>query len=50
MKRFHAHVAVHDLKQSIRFYSALFGMQPSVEKPDDAKWLRACAAMNRRAA
>jgi catechol 2,3-dioxygenase-like lactoylglutathione lyase family enzyme len=39
MKRFHVHVAVHDLKQSIRFYSALFGMQPSVEKPDYAKWM-----------
>ena len=39
MKRFHVHVAVHDLKQSIRFYSALFGTQPSVEKPDYAKWM-----------
>jgi hypothetical protein len=39
MKRFHVHVAVHDLKQSIRFYSALFGTAPSVEKPDYAKWM-----------
>jgi hypothetical protein len=39
MKRFHVHVAVHDLKQSIRFYSALFGAQPSVEKNDYAKWM-----------
>jgi len=39
MKRFHVHVAVHDLKQSVRFYSALFGAQPSVEKPDYAKWM-----------
>ncbi|HEV8107848.1 MAG TPA: ArsI/CadI family heavy metal resistance metalloenzyme [Burkholderiales bacterium] len=39
MKRFHVHVGVHDLKQSIRFYSALFGLQPSVEKPDYAKWM-----------
>jgi len=39
MKRFHVHVAVHDLKQSIRFYSALFGTGPSVEKPDYAKWM-----------
>ena len=31
------HVAVHDLRQSIRFYSALFGAQPSVEKEDYAK-------------
>ena len=39
MKRFHVHVAVHDLKQSIRFYSALFGAQPSVQKDDYAKWM-----------
>jgi hypothetical protein len=39
MKRFHVHVSVHDLKQSIRFYSALFGAQPSIEKPDYAKWM-----------
>jgi hypothetical protein len=38
MKRFHVHVAVHDLKQSINFYSALFAMQPSVTKDDYAKW------------
>jgi catechol 2,3-dioxygenase-like lactoylglutathione lyase family enzyme len=39
MKRFHVHVAVHDLEQSIRFYSALFGAEPSVKKPDYAKWM-----------
>jgi hypothetical protein len=39
MKRFHVHVAVHDLKQSIRFYSALFAAQPTVEKDDYAKWM-----------
>lgn len=39
MKRFHVHVAVHDLSQSIRFYSALFGARPTVEKPDYAKWM-----------
>jgi catechol 2,3-dioxygenase-like lactoylglutathione lyase family enzyme len=39
MKRFHVHVAVHDLKQSVRFYSALFGAQPTVEKEDYAKWM-----------
>ena len=38
MKRFHVHVAVHDLKQSIRFYSALFAAEPSVLKDDYAKW------------
>ena len=39
MKRFHVHVAVHDLQQSIRFYAALFGEQPSVKKDDYAKWM-----------
>jgi len=38
MKRFHVHVGVHDLKQSIRFYSALFAAEPSVLKDDYAKW------------
>jgi catechol 2,3-dioxygenase-like lactoylglutathione lyase family enzyme len=39
MKRLHVHVAVHDLKQSIRFYSALFAVQPLVTKDDYAKWM-----------
>jgi catechol 2,3-dioxygenase-like lactoylglutathione lyase family enzyme len=39
MKRFHVHVAVHDLQQSIRFYSALFGAAPSIRKDDYAKWM-----------
>jgi catechol 2,3-dioxygenase-like lactoylglutathione lyase family enzyme len=39
MKRFHVHVAVPDLQQSIRFYSTLFGSEPSVVKPDYAKWM-----------
>lgn len=39
MKRFHVHVAVRDLAQSTRFYSALFGMQPTVLKDDYAKWM-----------
>ena len=39
MKRFHVHVAVHDLEQSIRFYSALFGTAPAVKKDDYAKWM-----------
>ncbi len=38
MKRLHVHVGVHDLKQSIRFYSALFAAEPSVLKDDYAKW------------
>jgi hypothetical protein len=30
---------VHDLKQSIRFYSALFAAEPAVTKDDYAKWM-----------
>lgn len=39
MKRFHVHVSVRDLAQSIRFYSTLFGASPSVQKEDYAKWM-----------
>ena len=39
MKRFHVHVAVDDLSKSIAFYSAMFGEQPAVVKPDYAKWM-----------
>ena len=39
MKRFHVHVAVPDLAQSVRFYSTLFGAEPSVRKDDYAKWM-----------
>jgi predicted enzyme related to lactoylglutathione lyase len=39
MKRMHVHVAVDDLSASIDFYSALFATEPSVVKPDYAKWM-----------
>ena len=39
MKRFHVHVGVADLDQSIAFYTGLFGQEPSVTKPDYAKWM-----------
>lgn len=39
MKRFHVHVAVSDLEESIRFYSTLFDGPPSVQKADYAKWM-----------
>ena len=39
MKRFHVHVGVQDLDASIRFYSALFGAEPTVRKADYAKWM-----------
>ena len=39
MKCLHLHVAVEDLDRSIGFYSTLFGQEPSVTKPDYAKWM-----------
>jgi catechol 2,3-dioxygenase-like lactoylglutathione lyase family enzyme len=39
MKRFHVHVRVADLEQSIGFYSTLFGVSPAVLKADYAKWM-----------
>ena len=39
MKRFHVHVRVDDLAQSVRFYSTLFATEPSVLKEDYAKWM-----------
>nr|WP_244887995.1 ArsI/CadI family heavy metal resistance metalloenzyme [Nitrosomonas nitrosa] len=39
MKRFHIHIAVDNLQDNIRFYSALFGIEPSVSKEDYAKWM-----------
>jgi catechol 2,3-dioxygenase-like lactoylglutathione lyase family enzyme len=39
MKRFHIHVSVPSLPESIRFYSQLFGAAPAVEKTDYAKWM-----------
>jgi len=39
MKRLHVHVGVEDLATSIRFYSTMFGAEPTVIKSDYAKWL-----------
>jgi catechol 2,3-dioxygenase-like lactoylglutathione lyase family enzyme len=39
MKRFHIHVSVADLAQSVRFYSTLFARQPSLVEADYAKWM-----------
>lgn len=39
MKRFHVHVRVKDLNDSLAFYNALFNQQPTVLKPDYAKWM-----------
>jgi predicted enzyme related to lactoylglutathione lyase len=46
MKRFHVHVRVTDLEQSIGFYSTLFGVPPAVLKPDYAKWMLDDPRMN----
>lgn len=39
MKRFHVHVSVRDLDESVRFYSQLFAAQPSVRESEYAKWM-----------
>lgn len=39
MKRFHVHVRVKNLEESIAFYNALFNASPAIQKPDYAKWM-----------
>jgi hypothetical protein len=39
MNRFHVHLNVADLDAGVRYYSALFATEPTVRKPDYAKWL-----------
>lgn len=39
MKRLHIHLSVKDLDASVRFYSQLFATEPTVRKPDYAKWM-----------
>lgn len=39
MKRLHVHVSVYNLPENIRFYSAMFATEPTVSKPDYAKWM-----------
>lgn len=39
MKRFHMHVGVENLEASVRFYTTLFAAEPTVLKPDYAKWM-----------
>jgi catechol 2,3-dioxygenase-like lactoylglutathione lyase family enzyme len=39
MKRLHVHTTVRDLDESIRFYSTLFGQEPTRREPDYAKWM-----------
>ena len=39
MKRFHVHLHVQDLPQSIGFYSKLFAAEPTRVEADYAKWM-----------
>ncbi len=39
MKRLHIHVGVKDIEKSVQFYSTLFGVKPSKQKTDYAKWM-----------
>ncbi|MDR2876151.1 MAG: VOC family protein [Methylobacillus sp.] len=39
MKRLHVHVSVENLADSMRFYTSLFDAEPTVSKPDYAKWM-----------
>lgn len=39
MKRLHVHISVDNLADSIKFYSAMFANEPTVVKPDYAKWM-----------
>ncbi len=46
MKRLHMHVAVDDIDQSVRFYSALFASEPAIKRVDYAKWMLDDPRMN----
>jgi hypothetical protein len=39
MKRLHVHVSVANLAESIKFYSGMFAAEPTIVKPDYAKWM-----------
>lgn len=39
MKRMHIHISVDNLVHSAAFYRQLFGAEPTVLKPDYAKWM-----------
>ena len=46
MKRFHMHVSVGNLDESIQFYSTLFAAQPTMRQTDYAKWMLEDPRMN----
>jgi catechol 2,3-dioxygenase-like lactoylglutathione lyase family enzyme len=39
MQRLHVHIGVQDLDTNIRFYTSLFGAEPTMVKDDYAKWM-----------
>ena len=39
MKRLHISLTVEDFEPSIQFYTTLFGAEPTVRKPNYAKWM-----------
>lgn len=39
MKRLHVNIKVESINQSVDFYNALFSAEPTVKKPDYAKWM-----------
>jgi len=39
MKRVYIHIGAEDLAATKRFYSALFGQDPNVNKPNYMKWM-----------
>ena len=46
MKRFHVHISVGNLEESIRFYSRLFAVPPIVHQSDYAKWMLEAPRIN----
>jgi hypothetical protein len=45
MKRLHVHLAVENIDSSVRFYSQLVASEPTVRKPDYARWVLEGGAM-----
>ena len=39
MRRMHVGLQVEDLDESIEFYTRLFGYEPTLRRPDYAKWM-----------
>ena len=46
MKTVHIHISVQDIEKSVRFYSSLFGKEPTKHRDDYAKWMLDDPKMN----